>query len=58
MNLDHIITGNHGYDHPDNDICPDCGRDADSHCSTCGACGVECTDDSDCSKCTDNEETA
>ena len=38
MNLDHIITGNWGHDHPDNQVCPECGLDADYHCQVCKGC--------------------
>ena len=53
MNLDHIITGNYGHSHPDNDLCPDCGRDGDHHCPECEACGTETVED--CERCAERD---
>lgn len=50
-NLDHIITGNWGHDHPDNQLCPDCREDGDHHCPDCGSCGCETGDARDCEAC-------
>ena len=41
--LDAWITGNWGDDHPDNQLCPECGRDGDHHCEKCGCCEAEGT---------------
>jgi hypothetical protein len=38
--LDNWITGHYGADHPGNQLCPDCGKDADHHCSICDGCGA------------------
>ena len=52
MNLDSWITGNYGYDHPDNNNpiidCPDCGAEIDDDSeggASCPYCGWEEIDD-------------
>ena len=51
--LDAWITGNQGYDHPDNAVCPECGQATEFHCDHCGGCGAPGHDNPRLNRCED-----